>query len=280
MLGQNASYGPGMGMPPYGYGAGGYPPYVDNGMMGAQTGSGYQYRGSGQPRKQPNVLTNEQIQNLLKKDNQFSLQITETERQKAICNHRTADGMGDALVEDADGFCVCQICGYKFLPLDPSVSSFEQIQAATYNLLDVLQTIKLIYIDIPEKASKEFFQIIALINKIPKLYEYAVKNYASHEQVDPFGYNSRGMGSLNLFNMLVGGPQVQQPNMQYQSNGFGYYGAPQDQGYRPGTDPGYSYAPGQPMVQPSAEAVPAAQPQSTAITETDKDTNVQVSFKA
>lgn len=270
------------------------------GMMG----TGNQYYGDPNAKKQMNTLTNEQIQKLMKKDNQFSLQITETERLKAICNHRTADGMGDALRETPDGLCTCQICGYSFLPLDASASSLEQVVEYTNCILDVLQTIKLIYVDLPPEAEQEFFQIIALIDKIPQLYEFALKNYAQHEQINPYSYNNRGMGALSIFNMLVGaGTQNMQAQMMNNgSNGFGYYGAPQQMpgypqqggmppygvpvppngGYVPNTDPNYSYDPAQSTVSAGnvQATAPSAQPESTSVAVTGNDTNVTANFKA
>ena len=265
MMGQ---YGPTM----YGGNPYGAPQYAPMGG-GSPSGTGYQYHGA-PLQKHGNTLGNDEIQKLVKKENVFSLQITETEKLRAICNHRAADGMSDTLVEGPDGLCTCQICGYRFLPLDASMSSLDQVEEATDNLLDILQTIKLIYIDMPELAAREYFQIIALIDKIPKLYELAIKDYAQHERVDPYAYNNRGMGALNLFNMLIGGQRPMNFGQPDQSNGFGYYGA--SEGYQASTDPNFAYRP-QPPVEPVA---PAGQP-STAVATTDgKDTSVNVSFKS
>ena len=81
-------------------------------------GTGWQY--NGQPTatvKQENNLTQEEIQQLLKKGNQFSIALTETEKLRGICNHRSADGMKDALREiPGTGEYVCDICGYRFTP--------------------------------------------------------------------------------------------------------------------------------------------------------------------
>ena len=72
-----------------------------NNVQGAYIpqGTGFQYVGGAQaqPQKIYNVLTNEEIQKLITKENQFSLQLTATEVLRAKCNHRTADGMADAI---------------------------------------------------------------------------------------------------------------------------------------------------------------------------------------
>lgn len=189
------------------------------------------------PVKRSNILTAAEQQKLAKKENQFSLALTETERLRGICNHRRLDAMGDTLTEDMEtGLCMCTTCGYEFMPLDAATTSKEQIQEYVNNIVDVLQTIKLIYIDMPTDAAREFFQIIPLLEKVPQLFEYAVKSYAKHEGMNPYGYNTRNMGAANLFNMLVGaidgGSRYMDPAMNNQGtvygnpNPYGYYGAP------------------------------------------------------
>lgn len=271
------------------------------GNMGFPQGTGYQYMGAPvAPQKINNVLTNEEIQKLIQKENQFSLQLTETEVLRAKCNHRTADGLHDTIVEDPiTGVSRCTICGYEFRPLQVQ-TSVETIQEAVDNILDVLQTIKLIYISMPAEAAAEYFQIMPLIEKIPKLFEYAVKDYTKHERIDPYAYNNRNMSTLNLFQMLCGGmqqpgygmpqqptvdpnaaaPQMAQPQfggyaqpygMPYgapygmASNGFGYIGA--QPGYAPQTN-GFQYNPTQPAPA-AAPAADAAAP-TTTVTETFK----------
>lgn len=256
-------------------------------------GTGFQFMGAQQaaPQKINNLLSGEEIQRLVQRENEFSLQLTETETLRAACNHRRADGLDDAIVEDPiTGVSRCSICGYEFRPLDVQTSP-ESIKDACDTINDILQTIKIIYTTIPGPAAREYFQIIPLIEKIPKLFEYAVKDYTKHVQYDPYLYNNRNMSTMNLFNMLCGTmsqgqpyPQPIDPNMAAQqapqfnpgymapgyvapqpgyampmsnvSNGFGY-GAPQQQ-YAPGTF-NYQYNPQQP-VAPAPQAQPAPTP--------------------
>ena len=270
--------------------------------MGFPQGSGYVYNGMPTaPQKINNVLTNEEIEKLVKKENQFSLQLTETEVLRAKCNHRMADGLKDAITEDPiTGICKCGICGYEFRPIDAQVSP-ETIQESVDTILDFLHTIKLLYIGMPTEAAAEYFQIMPLIEKIPKLFEYAVKDYTKHENINPWGYSHNNMSTLNLFQMLCGGgmgmaqqpyaaPQMDpnaqaapqfnynQPQMApgyampyggMPTNGFGYnYGMPQQPGYMPQTN-GFQYNPAPaaaPQATPAAEAAPAA----TTVTETFK----------
>ena len=275
-------------------------------------GSGYQFMGAQQaaPQKINNLLSGEEIQRLVQRENEFSLQLTETETLRAACNHRRADGLDDAIVEDPiTGISRCTICGYEFRPLDVQTSP-ETIKEACDTINDILQTIKIIYTTIPGPAAREYFQIIPLIEKVPKLFEYAVKDYTKHVQYDPYLYNNRNMSTMNLFNMLCGtmsqGQAYPQPGMdpnmaaaqqpaqfnpgyaapQYaapgypqpgyampMSNGFGY-GMPQT-GYAPQTA-GFQYTPQQPAA-PAPAAQPAAAPAAPAAQPT---TTVDTSFTA
>lgn len=284
------------------------------GMYGVPQGTGYQYNPGNQAApKQMNNLSQEEIQKLVQKENQFSLQITETEKLRAICNHRRADGMGDALVEDpVSGICRCQICGYEFKPADTALTE-EDLKDICANVLDILQTIKLLYINMPVEAAREYYQIIPLIEKIPKLFEYAVKDYAKYEQYNPYSYNNRNMSTMNLFNMLSGalngmpfggqqaqpqgqqfagapqGGMPQQPNMGYNPmmGGMPPYGMPQQPmqgmpsngfvmgapGYAPQTN-GFQYNPNQ--------AAPAnvQQAENVQATTDGQTVDVKAEFKA
>lgn len=254
-----------------------------NVMQGvAPTMGGYMYQGMAQPvQKFNNPLTPEQIKKLQQKGEQFSLTITEEEWLRGVCNHRNAEGTGDTLVFDPlTGEARCTICGYKFKPIEPDVS-FDDIKQDVERIVDILQTIKLMYIDLPPAAAKEYFQIIPLIDKIPQLFEFATKNFTKHETYN-WQYNNRNMGTMSMFNNLqsmfsngmVGAPYGQpmanpyQTPMQqpYEANAFGYPGASvmpnpafqqQPPMYQP-TAPGFVYTP-----NPVAATQPA-QPTVTA----------------
>lgn len=281
---------------------------------GIPQGTGYNFMGM-QPQqvnaKINNALTNEEIQKLMQKENQFTLQVTETEHLRAICTHRTPDGLNDTIVEEPDGTCRCYICGYVFNPLDPNTSP-EVLNDSVANMIDILQTIKLLYINMPAEVAREYYNIIPLIEKVPKLFEYACKDYAKHANVNAYNYNARNMSTMNLFNMVMGGmnnmgmpqyqPQQQMmggyaqqqpyyganvsgmyPQQNMMTNGFGYNsnvpmnnGAPTG-GYQPATN-GYQYTPTQPVTPAQSQTPvniqnPPAVPGTTAATETTATTD-------
>ena len=275
-----------------------------NNMMGAAPMmGGYAYQGMGQPvQKHNNPLTPEQIKKLQQKGEQFSLGITEEEWLRGVCNHRNAEGTADTLVFDSlTGEARCTICGYKFKPIESGVSP-EEIKGDVERIVDILQTIKLMYIDLPAEAAKEYFQIIPLINKIPQLFEFAAKNMTKHETYN-WQYNNRNMGAINMFNnlqsMFAGGMMMQQPQQAYQqpmmqapfmggaptgsypvNNGFGYPGASManpalNQGYQPGA-PGFSYTPNVQAATAPAQATVTAPDAPAPSGETTVTQNVSV----
>lgn len=268
-------------------------------MMG-----GYQYSGmpAQQPTKTPNYLSADEIKELQQTSSQFSLGLTDREVKQAYCNHRTADGLRDSLVfDEKTGLCRCTICGYEFRPVDMD-TNYETIKESCDRVVDFLQTIKIMYTELPAQAAKDYFPIIPLINKIPQLFEFAAKCFAKHEY-NGWNYMNNSMGGAamfaNLSSMFGGGmPQMQQPafggapmgapgfmNQPVQApygapvaapygavpnpaaNAFGFVGA-STPGYNPMTQ-GYQYVPGQAPAAPAQPTVAApAAPAEAAPTET------------
>lgn len=268
-------------------------------------GTGVQYSGM-QPNQIPQVknnLSQEEIQKLMKKENEFSLALTETEVLRAQCNHRwneARNGQFDAIVEGPDGVCRCAICGYEFEPVDMSTTE-DSLKEVVKNTLDVLQTIKLLYLDMPATTAKEYYKIIPLIERIPKLFEMACKSYAKYDSTGMYGFNNKNMNTMQLYNMLANvlngtQPMPQQPmyNNPYQQpmqpgynpNMMGYQQQPMmgsngfvaQPGYMPNTM-GYQYDPNAAQQQPAANPAPAAAPAATASTD-GKNVTVDATFKA
>ena len=275
-------------------------------------GQGYQYNPPQQPVKIQNVLTPDEIAHLVKDKNRFSLALTPDEKLKACCNHQWTDRNQDALLEDADGKVVCQICGYKFKPLDAFNTTKESLQMFVNDIVDVLQTIKLIWFDMDSTIAREYFQIIPLIERVPELFEIAAKNYAKHDNVMPWSANGRNMSTMQAFAMLNGmlnggapNPGMYQQQAPYQApygnpgmyqqqapygaptNGFGFNGA--YAGYQP-QQQGFQTTYGDPNQQPQQQTTPQPAPApvntqqaapETATATTDGNTkSVAASFKA
>lgn len=276
-------------------------PYGFQGMPQTYYGTGAQFQGM-QPQQVPtmkNFLNQEEIQKLLQKENNFTLNLTETEKLKAACNHRwnePRNGQYDAITEGPDGICRCAICGYEFDPVAMDTTE-DTLKEVVKNTVDVLQTIKLLYFDMPAETAREYYSIIPLVERIPKLFEIAAKSYAKYDSTGAYGFNNRNMNTMQMFNLLTGMINGTQPMPQ--PTGFNPYAGPMGQafgapmpgyqqpmmptngfvaqpGYMPGTT-GFQYTPDQTAAAP--QAAPAAAPAATASTD-GKNVTVDATFKA
>lgn len=230
-------------------------------------GTGYQYNGSpangmGMASPYKSWLTQDELQNLSNQQSKkFSLEITDEERMRAICNHRTADGADDTLVMYDNDEVRCQICGAIFRPVENM--SDDNVADICNAFVAVLETIKLYSVDIPPQTAREFFQIIAVAKKVPGFVKVALNNFEAHNNYNPFKYNNSNMDAFNVFSSIINGQPVPgQPNPYFgyqQSYGTGYNPYPQQQpnqftGYQPNQFNGYQpqYAPGMAPVQQNA----------------------------
>lgn len=267
-----------------------------------------------QMQKFSNPLSNEEIELLTKSKSHFNLNITNEERLRGICNHRTADGMSDAIVKDnVTGALRCEICGYTFKQVDPNMTS-DEIKNVLSQVIDLLQTTKLMFIDMPANAAREYYQIIPLLEKLPELFEMAAKNMAKH---DAYGWNytNPNMSAYSMFQNLsniygqglfmgnpgmgapqpmgnpygapqpmpgpYGAPQMGNPYGAPASNGFMMYNspAPQPMGYQPQSS-GYAYNPGT-VAQAAPTTIPRQVPPETVETvKPEETTTVQQTIKA
>lgn len=271
--------------------------YNNYGYLGGIQPGGYSYNQNVNPPKPKQTLTKEQIEMLRKNTDTFSLGLTQEELLRGICLHRDVNGM-ETLKPNADGTVTCTICGKTFDPVQDM--NEEDARATTQDFIDIIQTIKLLYLDMPVEVAEEFFQIIPLAEKVPKLYKLAADNFAKHENYNNWRY-SGSPNTVNLYNMLMGGGNVgmygqQQMYPQGQpmygqttlptapygtypnqmpmtgqalmpgSNGMGYMGAPI--GYQPQTT-GFQYnapvgsapVPPQPQMQPQTQVTTNPTPQ-------------------
>lgn len=234
------------------------------------------------------TLTPEQIAMLRNQGSTFSLQLTEEEMLRAICNHRSEDGLSDTLVYDpVNGTAKCTICGYEFRPVEADVD-YDTIKEDIKRVEDIIQTTKLMYVDLPQQAAKDYYPILGLLEKLPQLMEYAAKNMAKHDNYG-YMYDQRNMGAAamfanlsNMFSNMSMNYQAQAPQQQFNGyynqpagfpqaaypqpnmNPFGYNGmAPQPTPYAPGTPNGFAYAPNG-AAAPQSTAAPATPAADTA----------------
>ncbi len=241
------------------------------------------------------TLTAEEMESLKQTTEEFTLGITNRDKLISICMHRDLNGKNTLVSDPTTNEVKCLICGESFQLVDRC--SEQDIQNAVDNLLDILQTTKTLYVDMPSDAARSFYTIIALIKKIPGLYKISTDNFSKHENAmnNAWGFNAGGnmLGEFNAlaygFNpMMMGGFGMGQPMMQPQMGGqvygqpmaaggnpFGYNQpvAPQvNPAYAPQMN-GYAYSPA--MAAPQAPAAPAAEAPKA-----DENVTVNASFQA
>lgn len=186
-----------------------------------QQQAGYFYQP--QPAKaamMKNPLTPEEVAELQKnRSTGFTMTVNQLDFTAAACTHKTKDH-GMQTIDNPDGTVTCKICGATFRPVELSTA---QVAEATQNLLDILQSIKYFYVDIPDSVAKEFFQIIPLLEKTPQLYDIAVNNFNSYVSGNNNGiqYANGQQNGFAMLNALGTGAMYQ---------GFG---SMQGQGYAP-----------------------------------------------
>ena len=191
-----------------------------------------------QPVQFSQPLTKDEAAELMKNDQMFSLKVTTPEIKKAICTHKFpgTNKYSTQLCNDNTGDMICQICGAR---MNPDDLNHDKVVKIVNDFKNVLQSCKLMYVNIPENVVKQLFTIIPFVDKIPKLYDIAVEN---HNRFSPTTPNTQDVygnqsGVLNSFKELINGGMGYQfygnPNM-----GMPNYGAAPVQQY-PNMNMGY-----------------------------------------
>ena len=224
------------------------------------------------------TLTVDQMNMLKKHVEEFTLAISEKDKLASICMHREP-GTGKSMLVSSgaenDGSTTCLICGKTFHIID-NLKDDDVIRAVN-NLIDVIQTTKTMYLDMPVESAKNFYPILALIEKIPGLYKIASDNFSKHEKaangiLQQSSTNMMGMYNMlaspwtgtNMYNPYGGQPMYNQPYAQPMGAqpmmGYAPMGAPVQQPMAGGANPFFASQP-QPM---QMQQPMGYQPQQTA----------------
>ena len=136
-----------------------------------------------------NPLSKEDMALLKQKAPQFSLAISQVDALKAICTHRNEQG--EQLITNADGTVTCAICGTTFRPVNATPEAVESIFKQA---VDCLETIKIMYMDIPDDVTRAYFQMTPFLEKGPQLYKIATDHFQrySNPSVIAGNYNAGG----------------------------------------------------------------------------------------
>lgn len=183
--------------------------------------------------KMTQPLTPEQMRELRSTGSGFSLKVDPVEILRSHCTHKENGNI--ALTRNGDGSSTCTVCGATFNLVDKEPIEIEEITKA---VLDVLQSIKTYYVDIPENYVKDYFTIIPYLEKLPKFYEVAIHNFAKYEN-GSFLNNNNNMYGFQMLSALtspgygqmgtgmMGGAPMGQPNMYQPQQPMGGYMNPQ-----------------------------------------------------
>lgn len=209
--------------------------------MGVQMGT--QYVNKPMPASE-NPVSPEIAKHLQNQNNKVDWTVTQDDLYRSICTHRLNGQM--TLVPEDNGYWRCTICGKRFRMFEGDA---EQVQRVVDEMINIIQTTKVLYQDLPKNFAASYYQFIPLLEKLPVLWSRSVNNWNQ--------YNST--------------PAYQPTNLMYQTNGFNMLGqltgnpVYNNVGYAP--QPGMVYAQqgvAQPMAgQPMAQQPGVVYPQQT-----------------
>lgn len=155
---------------------------------------------------------------LKQKEPEFVLKATEEELLRSSCTHRDPQKRCATLVQDPNtGTWKCTQCGAVFNIVDLPI---EKIEEYVYGMIDILQTSKLMYVNMPPQTVTSFYQMIPFLEKVPKLYQTAqniFKKVNGGNTLQGFNYTNDPFATIN--NAIA--------NPGYGMPGYGYgYGQP------------------------------------------------------
>lgn len=180
----------------------------------------------GQPQVSPewtNPLTPEGEKLLKQKAPEFNvLDVTREEALRATCTHRDPATKTLTIVDTGTGSYRCTKCGAEFNVVD--FQDEATVEQYTNGFVDILQTMKMMYVDLPPATVTAFFQMIPFIEKTPKMYtlsQQTFKRANGNNGIQP------GYATSNPWDML--NHAVSSPMYPYQQPGYGYQQPPMQQ---------------------------------------------------
>lgn len=162
-------------------------------------GMNYGYAAKPKLPEPTNPLTKEEMATLKQKAPQFSLAVDQITALKAICTHR--DQNGDTLLQNPDGTVTCTICGTTFRPVN--TASIDDVAQIFQSAIDCLETIKIMYFDIPNDVTKGFFQMTPFLEKAPQLFKVALDHYNRYGNTTVNGRDYNNGNAFALFSAMM-----------------------------------------------------------------------------
>lgn len=238
------TYGQPQGQP-YGYSAPNQGYYPQQGAM---------YPNLAKP-KMTQPLTAEDLKTIRGTSGGFNLKVTEEEKKKAMCTHKKPDGSGFAIIELPNGMHKCTECETVFQLVD---ANDEYVTGLTEAFINVLETIKTNYLDMPEEYAKGFFPILPVLKKVPEFFQKANENLAKYNSSNMYQPSNNAF-SFGMLNALTGPAPVygyNQPGQPMYGQPMNYPGQQMAYPQPPvGYPAGVSQQMGQPMMYPGPGGV-------------------------
>lgn len=227
-----------------------------------------------------NALLPEEEKQLHRGSSAISLDIPQEEMFRAKCTHRDPATRTFSVRPNADGTVTCTKCGARFNPVNNV--DIEEIKRVIGGTIDILQTIKMAYIDMTPEVIQAYFITLPLLGIAPQMYEAAMhtldsatpgmgitQNYAPQDAFNSLYSAVGNMGMVNpmMMNAAMYGGQMQGQFMNPPAGSVPYYANPMQTQNVVYQQPGQQAPPamGQPMAMPgvSQEQAPAtaSQPQ-------------------
>ena len=96
--------------------------------------------------------------------------IDEARKILAICNHRSEDNSHDLLIYDKNsGIARCTRCGCAFTVLSSNAKPADDIK----KVIDIIQTIKVMWPDMPEEKAEKLYSILPVLEDVDAIYREA-----------------------------------------------------------------------------------------------------------
>lgn len=166
-----------------------------------------------QPPRMTTGLTPELQNELRNMRNTFTLQVTPEEQNMSKCYHKHNGNF--ATHQNPDGSYTCDVCHATFNIVETTP---EEIRELSNQFINILQTIKLFNVDMPDQWSS-FFSIIPMIDKVPELYKISLDTIRKYQNGNNNISQQNGIYGFSAYNMLTN------PAMGY-NMGMGYYNQP------------------------------------------------------
>lgn len=202
----------------------------------------YQFQQPGAaPNPQPKMsatqpITPEMSKMLNQNSDVLSVKISAIDNIKAQCTHKNPSSGAISLINLENGRCHCSVCGEEWNIMDTNIS-IDEVKRICDNMISVLQSIKTYHVNAPVDFTKEFYQIINLIKRVPDVWNTATSDFLQHESyhnAPTYNIYPSNNSAFAAVGGMLNAPFMpyQQPQAQYGQ--YGQYGqqpqyAPQQQ---------------------------------------------------